>query len=141
MLTTNYNKYIDYKTTKVKKKKVVKNKASKDMLEKFRRNLIKNQTVAEKRIKSLLVDCAGTFYFQKILYNKSIPMIVDFYCPQRKIVIEVDGKHHYDDKKQFMKDSARDAYFKGIDYRVIRIPNQIAYKITLDELKDLLKKK
>lgn len=49
--------------------------------------------------------------------------VVDFYCAQAKLVVEVDGAQHYE-PKGMEEDAHRTAYLKdnfGLD--VIRIPN------------------
>ena len=51
---------------------------------------------------------------QKIIGN----YIVDFYCAEQSIVIEVDGSSH-DNKQQ--KDAIRDQYLESLGLRVIRI--------------------
>jgi very-short-patch-repair endonuclease len=48
--------------------------------------------------------------------------IVDFYCPEEKLVVEVDGEHHYeDDQKEY--DTERTKYLKGLKIKVIRFKN------------------
>jgi len=48
--------------------------------------------------------------------------IVDFYCHKAKLVIELDGSQHFEEKGQ-MKDATRDAYLQAQGLRVLRIPN------------------
>lgn len=48
--------------------------------------------------------------------------IVDFYCPMKKLVIEIDGSQHFGrDAKEY--DKARSNYFKGLDIKVLRFTN------------------
>src|SRR5690606_4838289 len=47
------------------------------------------------------------------------PYIVDFYCPDKKLIIEVDGGQHNENKR----DDARTAYLESKGYRVIRFWN------------------
>ena len=54
------------------------------------------------------------FYRQKIIGH----YIVDFYCPQKRTIIEVDGSSHVD-KVEY--DAERDAYLMGLDLEVIHI--------------------
>ena len=49
--------------------------------------------------------------------------IVDFYCPERKLVIEVDGDSHYTDVAQ-KNDAQRDAFLQQLGLRVLRFTNQ-----------------
>lgn len=46
----------------------------------------------------------------------------DFYLPDYRLVIEVDGIYHNDDV-QFAKDRERDANFRSIGIRVVRVAN------------------
>ena len=48
--------------------------------------------------------------------------IVDFYCHQAKLVVELDGSQHYEaDGSRY--DAVRDAYLEGLGLRILRIPN------------------
>jgi very-short-patch-repair endonuclease len=55
------------------------------------------------------------FYRQKPLGK----YIVDFYCPQAKLVIEVDGGQHYSGTK-LEKDKERDQYLQKQGLKVLR---------------------
>ncbi len=46
------------------------------------------------------------------------PYIVDFFCPQHRLIVEVDGGQHGDDA-----DAARDAWLAAQGYRVVRVWN------------------
>ena len=48
--------------------------------------------------------------------------IVDFYCSEAKLVIELDGSQHYF-PKGMLKDSERDAYLTGLGLTVLRYGN------------------
>jgi very-short-patch-repair endonuclease len=48
--------------------------------------------------------------------------IVDFYCAEAKLLIEVDGESHLD-PKQKEYDEARTEYLEELGYRVIRFTN------------------
>ena len=49
--------------------------------------------------------------------------IVDFFCPSKQLVIEVDGKYHYaEDNKEF--DNIRDNYLTQQGYKVLRFVNE-----------------
>ncbi len=49
--------------------------------------------------------------------------IVDFYSPECKLVIELDGDSHYTDAAQ-QKDAQRDAYLQHLGLRVLRFTNE-----------------
>ncbi|PIP26588.1 MAG: DNA methyltransferase [Candidatus Moranbacteria bacterium CG23_combo_of_CG06-09_8_20_14_all_40_16] len=48
--------------------------------------------------------------------------VVDFYCPELKLIIEVDGDVHFYEKN-IVADKEREAYFKGLELRIIRYTN------------------
>ena len=48
------------------------------------------------------------------------PYIADFYCSSAKLVIEVDGADHTTDDR-LARDARRDAFMRGVGYRVLRI--------------------
>lgn len=47
--------------------------------------------------------------------------IADFYCREKKLVVEIDGSSH-DDKYEY--DKARDEYMKKLGMRVLRISDK-----------------
>ena len=56
-----------------------------------------------------------------VRFTKQKPIgnyIADFYCPKKKLVIEVDGWTH-DDKYEY--DKSRDEYMKSLGIKVLRI--------------------
>ena len=65
-----------------------------------------------------LRDYPVRFQRQKVLGK----YIVDFYCAEAKLVVELDGSQHYENGGP-EKDAARTAFLKGYGLRVLRIPN------------------
>ena len=62
--------------------------------------------------------------------------IVDFYCPQAKLCIEVDGATHLE-PAQAEYDAARTAFLEEIGYKVVRFTNdEVRYNINpvIDEI-------
>lgn len=55
------------------------------------------------------------FYGEKIYF-------ADFYLPDKRLIIEVDGEYHRGDN-QFEYDKERDANFKSIKIQTIRLAN------------------
>jgi very-short-patch-repair endonuclease len=51
------------------------------------------------------------------------PCIVDFFCPERRLVVEVDGDQH-GLPGAAMRDAERDAWLADRGYRVIRFTNR-----------------
>ena len=66
--------------------------------------------------------------------------IVDFYCPSKKIVVEVDGSQHGEaDTKDY--DQTRKEYLNNLGYTVIRFwNNEINTNLpgVLDKIKEML---
>ena len=48
------------------------------------------------------------------------PYIVDFFCPQHRLIVEVDGGQHVSD---VVRDRERDAWLIAQGYRVVRVWN------------------
>ncbi len=84
------------------------------------RNLRKNMTKEEKRLwYNYLKDCPVRFLRQKVIDN----FIVDFYCSSLKLIIELDGSQHYDEKGLNKYDKIRTEKLEKRDLTIIRIPN------------------
>ena len=81
--------------------------------------LRKNMTKEERHLwYDFLRSYPVKFLRQKVIGN----YIVDFYCAQAKLVIELDGSQHYEDRNA-EKDIERTAFLESHDLRVLRIPN------------------
>ncbi|MEE3492168.1 endonuclease domain-containing protein [Ruminococcus sp.] len=59
------------------------------------------------------------FLRQKIIGN----YIVDFYCPQAKLVIELDGSQHYEEDAE-LYDKIRTDFLNSLDIEVLRYTNR-----------------
>jgi very-short-patch-repair endonuclease len=59
------------------------------------------------------------FYRQKIIGD----YIVDFYCPQAKLVVEIDGAQHYEGWG-VENDAIRDDYLRAQGLKVLRFSNR-----------------
>ena len=55
------------------------------------------------------------------------PYIVDFFCPEKKLIVEVDGGQHSSPART-RHDCARDAWLSEQGYKVIRFWNQEVVK-------------
>lgn len=62
--------------------------------------------------------------------------IVDFYCPEQSLVIEIDGDSHAD-AAQIVKDKQREKYLQSLGLRVIRYINDDIVKNLDGVLEDL----
>jgi very-short-patch-repair endonuclease len=52
--------------------------------------------------------------------------VVDFYCPDKKVAIEIDGVTHWTDEEQ-KKDHIRQDYIEALGIRVLRFTNDDIY--------------
>ena len=101
----------------------------------LKRRLRSNMTAQEARLWSRLR--ARQLQGLKFRRQHGIgPYIVDFYCPEQSLVIEVDGDSH-PDADQIVKDERRDRYFQSLGLRVIRYINDDILKNVDGVLEDL----
>ncbi len=91
------------------------------LLKQRRRELRRNQTEAEKTFWMHVRN--RQFYGMKFFRQYSTgPYILDFYCPELKLAIELDGgQHTQDDKQEY--DAVRSAYLKAQGINVMRFWN------------------
>ena len=81
--------------------------------------LRKNMTKEERHLwYDFLKDYPVRFLRQKVIDN----YIVDFYCHDARVIIELDGSQHYEKNGQ-IKDKIRTEKLERRDLTVIRIPN------------------
>jgi len=83
------------------------------------RMLRKNMTKEEK---NLWYDYLRTYPVRFLRQKVLGKYIVDFYCAEAKLVIELDGSQHYEEKG-IEYDAERTAYLEKYGLRVIRIEN------------------
>ena len=83
------------------------------------KELRKNMTVQERRLwYDFLRNLPIRFQRQKTIDH----FIVDFYCHQAKLVIEIDGSQH-NSESGLAYDAERTAVLEGLGLTVIRFPN------------------
>lgn len=91
-------------------------------LKQFSRTLRLNMTDAERQLWQRLRNgqlCGVQFYRQKPLLS----FIVDFYCPNAKLVIELDGSQHFE-PEHLAKDGERDAQLAVLGLKVLRFDDR-----------------
>jgi very-short-patch-repair endonuclease len=86
-----------------------------------RRRLRKDTTDAERKLWSVLRnrEMVGLKFFRQYSIG---PYVVDFYCPEQRLAVEVDGGQHAHMHGQ-RRDALRDSYLRDLDIRVIRFWN------------------
>ena len=87
-----------------------------------RRNLRQHQTEAEKLIWRFLRNKQLLDVKFKRQYSVD-HFVIDFYSPELKLAIEVDGASHNDPSKQ-VYDKRREKYLKNFDITFVRIKDE-----------------
>ena len=99
----------------------------------------KNLKELSQKLRSNQTDAEGKLW-QRInrdqllgfRFNRQKPLlnyIVDFYCAKAKLIIELDGSHHYEPEYQ-EKDRQRDDELRSLGFTMMRFSNdEIYYEI------------
>lgn len=82
------------------------------------RRLRKNMGVSEKVLWHYLRHDRQGFRFRRQFAVG--PYFLDFYCPECKLAVEVDGPHH---ELRADKDRERDAWLDSVGIGVLRLPS------------------
>ena len=110
------------------------NKTNNPDLKSFAQELRKNMTKEEQHLwYDFLKKLPITVNRQKVIGN----YIVDFYCAEAKVVIELDGSQHYEEDAR-EKDQIRDEYLKSLGIVVLRYSNVDFHKNFDGICKDIL---
>jgi very-short-patch-repair endonuclease len=84
---------------------------------KLRANTTPHERMLWRALKELPIE--GTHFRRQAPIG---PYIVDFFCPAKRLIIELDGGHHNEDATA-ESDSKRQAWLEQEGYRVIRFWN------------------
>ncbi|MGJ8684598.1 MAG: endonuclease domain-containing protein [Nonlabens sp.] len=105
-------------------------------LKKFRKRLRKQLTPAEAFLWKEITS--RKFHNLKFRRQHSIHnYIVDFYCAQHQLIIELDGQYH-DEPNQLEQDNKSDAYLNSSGFHVLRYENKYIFEhldLVLKEIK------
>jgi very-short-patch-repair endonuclease len=85
--------------------------------EKLRANTTPHERAIWRALKELPVD--GTHFRRQAPIG---PYVVDFFCPAKHLIIELDGGHHNDDETA-KRDRERQLWLEHEGYRVVRFWN------------------
>ena len=84
------------------------------------KQLRKSQTEVEeivwKNLKSKKLN--GLKFRRQVPYDT---FVLDFLCPSKKVILEIDGKIHLKSK---IRDQERDEYFLEKGYKILRVKNE-----------------
>jgi very-short-patch-repair endonuclease len=84
---------------------------------KLRSNTTPHERMLWRALKELPVD--GTHFRRQAPIGSCV---VDFFCPAKRLIIELDGGHHNEDDA-FRRDQERQAWLEQEGYRVVRFWN------------------
>lgn len=93
---------------------------------KLRRKLRKNMTAPERKLWRRIRKKQLGAKFRRQHQIKEY--IVDFYCPQKNLVIEIDGDTHYANEKSRKQDKKRDKKLNKQGIKVLRFTNSEVMK-------------
>jgi len=84
---------------------------------KLRANTTPHERILWRALKELPIK--GTHFRRQAPIG---PYVVDFFCPAKRLIIELDGGHHNEDATA-ARDSERQAWLEQEGYRVVRFWN------------------
>ena len=101
-------------------------------LEPMRKDLRTNGTPAEGALWKLISrrKLQGRKFRRQFSINNCI---LDFYCVEEKLCIELDGAPHFTDEGK-QRDEKRDAFLRSRGITIIRIENKAVFERTSDVL-------
>ena len=106
----------------VRKRGIYNIKAKEPQRKQLRHYSTAAEAVLWKNLKS------GQLSGKKFRRQESIgPYIVDFYCPESRLIVELDGAGHFTENGAEY-DAKRTEYFREQDFRVIRFENKTVYR-------------
>ena len=84
---------------------------------KLRTNTTPHERILWRALKELPIE--GSHFRRQAPIG---PFVVDFFCPAKRLIIELDGGHHNEDEEA-ERDRARQDWLENEGYRVIRFWN------------------
>jgi very-short-patch-repair endonuclease len=84
---------------------------------KLRANTTPHERIFWRALKELPLE--GTHFRRQAPIG---PYVVDFFCPAKRLIIELDGGHHNEDQAA-KRDDERQRWLEGEGYRVVRFWN------------------
>ncbi len=91
----------------------------KDISRKLRKTMTKEEIILWNKLRRKQLN-ELQFYRQKPLGR----FVVDFYCPTKKLVVEIDGGQHYENGETIKADKERELFLKNIlGLKILRFTN------------------
>ncbi|RJP73199.1 MAG: DUF559 domain-containing protein [Ignavibacteriales bacterium] len=106
--------------------------------EKFkRRNLRNNSTYGEKLLWNSLrkKQVADTRFLRQYSIDK---FVIDFYCPELHLAIEIDGPTHFESEDKIEYDKARQIYIEKFNIKILRYTDDKVKNNFEEVLKEIL---
>jgi len=98
------------------------------VLTEFRKKLRKRLTPAEATLWRILKS--GKLDGRKFRRQHSVgPYILDFYCPEESLCVELDGEVHYNEVAE-EHDAKRSRYLRSVGIKVVRFENKFVWDET-----------
>ena len=122
-------------------KKSIRTKTSEEVSEQFRKENLTKETPSERTAKLILRKLKVRFTRQQIVhYAVGKFYILDFYIPEKKLCIEIDGKYHENEEQQKL-DKIRTKNLKKLNIEVVRYTNEdVLHPLFEEDLRILLGK-
>lgn len=97
-------------------------------------------TKYETRMLGLLASSKEQYIFQKVFPTKNSYAIADFWLPERRVCMEIDGRYH-NKPKHAQYDAERDKQIEELwGAKTIRIQNKEVDKMKVEDILNLLDK-
>ena len=91
----------------------------------YKQQLLEKQTLQERKLARELTNQDIIFKPQFIYHFKESFCIMDFYLPESRLCVEIDGYHHQYDPKQKQYDTRRDRTLQKVGVKTLRFPNRL----------------
>lgn len=106
------------------------------------RELVARMTRAEQLMGKLLYEAGARFKFQEVFQFPDHYYIADFWIKSLRLIIELDGEHHYSNMGQEYRDTQRTEQLEkhGLGFiKILRVPNHMLERKTFrDEFNNFL---
>jgi very-short-patch-repair endonuclease len=109
---------------------------NREYLKPFRKSLRNNSTAAEATLWKIVKNKkVGSLKFRR--QHSVGKYVLDFYCPELRLAIELDGEPHAN-PAYMIKDDERDKYLETFSIRVMRYENKWVHEYPDEIINDIL---